>query len=44
MANKGRNAMANIMGTVKRMDAPQRVMMKQVRMTTEGMEMIIVVV
>src|SRR5258705_5944202 len=43
MPNIGRNASANIIGVVNRMDAPQRDSSSAVRMTTDGIEMIIVV-
>ena len=44
MPNIGRNASANSIGVVKRMDAPHNDSSNAVRMTTDGIEMIIVVV
>ena len=44
MPNIGRNASANSIGVVKRIDAPQSDSRSAVRMTTDGIEMIIVVV
>ena len=44
MPNMGRKARAKSIGTVNRMDPPQSEMKKTVRMITEGMEMIMVVV
>src|SRR5437899_326011 len=44
IANMGRNAVAKSIGVVKRIAPPYSDMMKQVRITTEGMEMIMVVV
>ena len=44
MPNIGRNASANSIGVVKRIDPPQSEMNSAVRMTTDGIEMIIVVV
>src|SRR3982750_4470646 len=44
IANMGKKAVANSIGVVKRMLPPYSDMMKQVRITTDGMEMIIVVV
>ena len=44
MPNIGRNASANSIGTVNRIDAPHSEMISAVRMMTDGMEMIIVVV
>ena len=44
MPNIGRNASANNIGVVNRIDAPQSDSSSAVKMTTEGIEMIIVVV
>ena len=44
MPNIGRNASAKSIGTVKRIDPPWSVMNSADRMTTDGIEMIIVVV
>ena len=44
MPNIGRNASANSIGVVKRIDAPHSDRSSAVRMTTDGIEMIIVVV
>ena len=44
MPNIGRNASAKSIGVVKRIDAPQSDRSSAVRMTTDGIEMIIVVV
>jgi hypothetical protein len=44
MPNMGRKASANSMGTVKRMAPPHNEMTIAVRMTTDGIEMIMVVV
>ena len=44
MPNIGRKASAKSIGTVKRIDPPHSDMKKQVRMMTEGIEMIMVVV
>src|SRR5205085_1222742 len=44
MPNIGKNAVAKSMGTVNRMDAPQREMKKALKIMTEGIEMISVVV
>ena len=44
MPNMGRKPSANSMGVLKRMDPPQSEMSRHVKMMTEGMEMIIVVV
>ena len=44
MPNIGMNASANIIGVVKRMDAPHSVISSDVRITIDGIEMIIVVV
>jgi hypothetical protein len=44
MPNIGRNASANSIGVVKRMEEPHSEMNSALRMITEGMEMIIVVV
>ncbi len=44
MPNMGRKAMTNSMGVLKRIEAPQSERNMQVKMITEGMEMIIVVV
>src|SRR5687767_10321064 len=43
MPNIGRNASANSIGVVKRMDAPHNDSSSAVKMTTDGIEMIIVV-
>ena len=43
MPNIGRNASANSIGVVKRIDAPQSDSSSAVRITTDGIEMIIVV-
>ena len=42
--NIGRNASANSIGVVKRIDAPQSDSSSAVKITTDGIEMIIVVV
>ena len=42
--NIGRNAVAKSIGTVKRIDPPQSEMKNALRMMTDGIEMIIVVV
>tara|TARA_Y100000741_G_scaffold94101_1_gene69919 strand:+ start:2987 stop:3166 length:180 start_codon:yes stop_codon:yes gene_type:complete len=42
--NIGRKARANNIGVLKRIDPPQRERKYEVRITTEGIEMIIVVV
>ena len=44
MPNIGRNASANSIGVVNRIDAPHSDSSSAVRMTTDGIEMIIVVV
>ena len=44
MPNIGRNAVAKSMGALKRMEPPQSEMKNALRMMTDGMEMIIVVV
>src|SRR5439155_1678635 len=44
MPNIGRNAVAKSIGTLKRMEPPQSEMKNALRMMTEGMEMIRVVV
>ena len=44
MPNIGRNASAKSIGVVKRIDAPTSDISSAVRMTTDGIEMIIVVV
>src|SRR6185437_6465704 len=44
MPNIGINAIANIMGTVKRIEPPHRDSIRQVMMITDGMEMMVVVV
>src|SRR4030095_12949142 len=44
MPNIGRKASAKSMGVLKRIDAPQSEMISAVRITTDGIEMIIVVV
>ena len=44
MPNIGRNASANSIGVLNRIDPPQSEMNRQVRMITDGIEMIIVVV
>src|SRR5207247_545665 len=44
MPNIGRNASANSIGVVKRIDAPHNDKKNAVRMMTDGIEMIIVVV
>src|SRR6478736_2571962 len=44
MPNMGRKARAKSIGVVKRIDAPQREMKSAVKMITDGIEMIIVVV
>jgi hypothetical protein len=44
MPNIGRKPRANSIGTVNRIDPPHKDKIKAVRMTTEGIEMIIVVV
>ncbi len=43
-ANIGRNARAKSMGVLKRIEPPHRLMIRQPKMATEGMEMIMVVV
>ena len=42
--NIGRNATAKSIGTVNRIEPPQRLITRQDRMITDGIEMIIVVV
>ena len=42
--NIGRNARANSIGVLKRIEAPHKVIKSAVRITTDGMEMIIVVI
>ena len=44
MPNIGMNASANSIGVLNRMEPPQSEMNRQVRMITDGIEMIIVVV
>ena len=44
MPNIGRKATAKSMGVLKRIDPPQSEMIRAVRITTDGIEMIIVVV
>ena len=44
MPNIGRNASANSIGVLKRIEPPHSEMISAVRITTEGIEMIIVVV
>ena len=44
MPNIGRNASANSIGVLKRMEPPQSDMKKHVKIITDGIEMIIVVV
>ena len=44
MPNMGRNAKANNIGVLKRIAPPHSEMKKHVRMITDGIEMIIVVV
>ena len=44
MPNIGRNARANSIGVLKRIDPPHSEMISAVRITTDGIEMIIVVV
>ena len=44
MPNIGRNASANSIGVLKRIEPPHSEMISAVRITTDGIEMIIVVV
>ena len=44
MPNIGRKPIAKSMGVLKRIDPPQSEMIRAVRITTDGIEMIIVVV
>ena len=44
MPNIGKNAVAKSIGTVNRMDAPQREMKNALKIMTDGIEMISVVV